>query len=124
MENNQTQTSDYLLASLTLKESLGTIAKHIVIRQLYKLGGGKMPKYTQEIKDKAVEMAKAGVPLKHIQSQIGPNPKATQRYLAKQGINYADLRKELREDGKLQPTQKKNKAQKSSKKPVVETVEE
>lgn len=83
-----------------------------------------MPKYNQETKDKAVELAKQGVPLKEIQRQLGPNPKATQRYLAKQGIEYKDLRVELKEAGKLQPNQKKNKAIKSNKAKPTETVTE
>lgn len=59
-----------------------------------------MPKYPQETKDKAVEMAKQGVHLKTIQTEIGPNPKATMRYLAKQGIDYKKLREELKAQGK------------------------
>ena len=87
-----------------------------------------MPKYDQDTKDKAVALAKAGVPLKEIQRQVGPNPKATQRYLVKVGIKYADLREELKKAGKLQPNQKKNAAVKGNKKtenkPTVEVTEE
>jgi len=86
-----------------------------------------MPKYTQETKDKAVAAAKAGIPLKEVQRQFGPNPKATQRYLAKAGIEYKDLRVQLKDEGKLQPNQKKNAAitpKAGSKKPTVNVVEE
>jgi hypothetical protein len=51
-------------------------------------GGGNMPKYTQEIKDKALQMAESGVSLKEIQRQLGPNPKAVQRYFKKAGKDY------------------------------------
>jgi len=61
-----------------------------------------MPKYEQEVKDKAVELAKKGVALTAIQSELGPNPKATMRYLAKAGIDYKVLREELKAAGKLQ----------------------
>ena len=54
-----------------------------------------MAKYTQEVKDKAVEAAKSGVSLKEIQRTIGPNPKATLRYLKAIGIDYKDLKAEL-----------------------------
>lgn len=45
-----------------------------------------MGKYTQEVKDKCVEMVQNGVSLKEIQRQLGPNPKAVERYLAKAGV--------------------------------------
>jgi transposase-like protein len=45
-----------------------------------------MAKYTQEIKDKAVELVKQGVNFAEIQRTLGPNPKAVQRYLKKAGI--------------------------------------
>ena len=61
-----------------------------------------MSKYNQETKDKAVEMAKKGIALKTIQLELGPNPKATQRYLKKVGIDYTELREQLKKDGKLQ----------------------
>lgn len=44
-----------------------------------------MPKYTQDVKDKAVEMARNGVALAEIQRQLGCNPKAIQRYCEKAG---------------------------------------
>ncbi len=60
-----------------------------------------MAKYTQEVKDQAVEAAKTGISLAEIQRTIGPNPKATQRYLIKAGIDYTVLKAELKEAGKL-----------------------
>ncbi len=45
-----------------------------------------MSKYTQEVKNQAVEMALAGKHPKSIQTEIGPNPKALERYLKKAGI--------------------------------------
>lgn len=55
-----------------------------------------MAKYTPEIKKKAVEMAKAGVHLKQIQADIGPNPKAVERYLKKEGTTYAKVLADLK----------------------------
>ena len=74
-----------------------------------------MAKYTQEVKDKAVEAAKNGMALKAIQTEIGPNPKATLRYLAKAGIDYNALKEELKEAGKLQGVTKKQEKSKSNK---------
>jgi len=45
-----------------------------------------MPKYTDEVKAKAIQMAKDGVALAEIQRQLGPNPKAIQRYCKKAGV--------------------------------------
>ena len=42
-------------------------------------------KYTPEIKAKCVELALSGVSLAEIQRTVGPNPKATQRYLVAVG---------------------------------------
>ena len=66
-------------------------------------GGGIMTKYTQEVKQRAVEAAKKGISLKEIQSTIGPNPKAVMRYLAKEGIDYKELKQELKDSGVLKP---------------------
>jgi transposase-like protein len=55
------------------------------------IGGGNMPKYTQEVKDKAVKMVQEGKSLKAIQTELGPNPKAVQRYLKKAGIDYTKI---------------------------------
>ena len=88
-----------------------------------------MARYTQEVKDKAVAAAKAGMHLKEIQTTIGPNPKATMRYLAKAGIDYKDLLKELKAAGKAPKTLvQKSKAKTAEKKqnsktPVKEVVE-
>ena len=45
-----------------------------------------MAKYTDEIKAKCVEMVKAGTALAEITRQLGPNPKAIQRYCKKAGV--------------------------------------
>ena len=45
-----------------------------------------MPKYDEEIKAKCVELVKQGVALAEITRQLGPNPKAIQRYCAKAGV--------------------------------------
>jgi len=42
--------------------------------------------YTDEIKAKAVEMAKKGIKLAEITRQLGCNPKAIQRYCEKAGV--------------------------------------
>ena len=60
--------------------------RFIVYRDKKSLETKNMGKYTQEIKDKCVEMVKMGVSLKDIQTQIGPNPKAVERYLKKAGV--------------------------------------
>ena len=71
-----------------------------------------MPKYTEEIKNKAVEAAKSGMALKTIQTTIGPNPKANLRYLTKAGIDYKELRDKLKAEGKLQGVTKKQETKK------------
>lgn len=63
-----------------------------------------MAKYTEAIKVEAVEKAKAGVSFKEIQATLGPNPKAVMRYLKKAGIDYTQLRAELKEKGILKPS--------------------
>lgn len=45
-----------------------------------------MAKYTDEIKAECVEKVKEGVALAEISRQLGPNPKAIQRYCAKAGV--------------------------------------
>lgn len=45
-----------------------------------------MPKYTEEIKAKCVEKVKQGVALAAITKELGPNPKAIQRYCKKAGV--------------------------------------
>ena len=74
-----------------------------------------MAKYTAEVKAQAVAAAKDGMSLKLIQTNIGPNPKATMRYLKKEGIDYADLKKELVEAGKLQAPTHDNKTVRNKK---------
>ena len=67
-----------------------------------------MGKYTQEIKDKALAAAKAGVSLKEIKATIGPNPKAVERYFKKAGLDYQKVREELKAKGLLKPSVNKN----------------
>lgn len=43
-------------------------------------------KYDQEIKDKAVEMAKSGKRLSEISKELGPGVKAIQRYCQSAGV--------------------------------------
>lgn len=62
-----------------------------------------MPKYEDEVKNKCVEMAKQGVALAEITRQLGPNPKAIQRYCKKAGVE-------------LPKAEKKEKAPKAEKK--------
>jgi len=104
------------------------IVRYIVMEE-YKM------KYTQEIKDKAVEAAKAGTSLKEIQQTIGPNPKATQRYLKAAGIDYKELRAELKEKGIAKPSvnrqdknasakAKETKKGKASQAPTTEVIDE
>jgi transposase-like protein len=66
------------------------------------LGGNNM-KYTEEVKAKAVKAAQEGMSLKLIQKTLGPNPKATLRYLAKAGVDYKKVRDQLIKEGKIQP---------------------
>ena len=47
--------------------------------------------YTPEVKAKAVELALAGENFKIIQTNIGPNPKATVRYLLKAGYTEEQI---------------------------------
>ena len=72
-------------------------------------------KYKQEVKDKAVKMAKEGKHLKAIQQEIGPNPKAIMRYLAKEGVNYKDLLAGFKKAGKTPVTPNKEGTDKAEK---------
>jgi len=45
-----------------------------------------MAKYSEEQRKKCVEMVKQGVALAEISRQVGPNPKAIQRYCVKAGV--------------------------------------
>ena len=45
-----------------------------------------MAKYDDEAKAKCVELVKKGVALAEITRQVGPNPKAIQRYCKKAGV--------------------------------------
>lgn len=77
-----------------------------------------MAKYTEEIKQKAVKAAKEGKSLKEIQTTIGPNPKATMRYLAKEGLEYKDLKAKLIKEGKLKPNVNTQEVSKNTKDPL------
>ena len=80
--------------------------------------GALQMKYTQEIKDQCVEAVKAGKSFASIKSEIGPNPKAVQRYLVKAGVDYKALKESLA------PTEKKAKKSKKQSEPVTEVIEE
>ena len=45
-----------------------------------------MAKYDEETKAKTVEMVKEGIALAEIARQLGPNPKAIQRYCKAAGV--------------------------------------
>jgi len=45
-----------------------------------------MSKYDDEVKANCVEMVKAGTSLAEIARQLGPNPKAIQRYCKAAGV--------------------------------------
>jgi transposase-like protein len=64
-----------------------------------------MPKYDEETKAKCVEMVKQGVALAEITRQLGPNPKAIQRYCKKAGVEMP----------KKPKAEKKDKADKAAK---------
>jgi len=67
-----------------------------------------MPKYDEEVKTKCVEMVKQGVALAEITRQLGPNPKAIQRYCKKAGVEMP----------KKEKAEKKPKADKKADKPA------
>ena len=46
-----------------------------------------MAKYNEEVKAKCVEKVKQGVALAAITKELGPNPKAIQRYCKKAGVD-------------------------------------
>ena len=46
-----------------------------------------MPKYDETVKAKAVELVQSGMPLAEVSRQLGPNPKAIQRYCKKAGVD-------------------------------------
>lgn len=45
-----------------------------------------MAKYDDKVKAECVEMVKKGVSLAEVSRQLGPNPKAIQRYCEKAGV--------------------------------------
>ena len=58
-----------------------------------------MPKYTKEVKEQALQAALKGMHLKIVQTEIGPNPKAVERYIVKAhkagAIKYASYKEVL-----------------------------
>ena len=52
-----------------------------------------MAKYDDEVKGKCVAMVKAGTPLAEVSRQLGPNPKAIQRYCKKAGVELPKTEK-------------------------------
>ena len=95
------------------------------ITDTYKQRGALSMKYTQEIKDQCVELVKQGKSFAFIKSELGPNPKAAQRYLVKAGVDWKVLKEELKAAGKLDEEVKKNKPKKSKKEAqTVEVIEE
>jgi transposase-like protein len=69
---------------------------------MYKKRRGGM--YPKDIREKAVQMALQGVHLVQIQRELGPNPKATERYLKKAGYDYAEIKAQLKTEGKAPKT--------------------
>ena len=66
-----------------------------------------MPKYTDEVKAKCVEMVKTGVALAEITRKLGPNPKAIQRYCKKAGVEIPKKPKtEKKQTGQKAATKK------------------
>ncbi len=61
-----------------------------------------MPKYDDEVKAKCVEMVKSGVALAEITRQLGPNPKAIQRYCAKAGVEMPKRAPKAKAKGKAE----------------------
>ena len=95
-----------------------------------------MPKYKPEVKEQCVKKAIEGMHLKTIQRELGPNPKATERYIVKANkdgkIKFANY-KEVLEDLKkrnivpktlVQESRDKKKAKDEKKKPQKAPTEE
>ena len=57
-----------------------------------------MAKYDEAVKAQAVEMAKQGVALAEISRQLGPNPKAIQRYCVKAGVELPKAEKKAKKE--------------------------
>lgn len=55
-----------------------------------------MPKYTDEQKNKCVELVKQGKALTEIQREVGPNPKAIERYCKKAGVALPKREKKVK----------------------------
>ncbi len=59
-----------------------------------------MVKYDEEVKAKCVEMVKQGTALAEITRQLGPNPKAIQRYCTKAGVTIPKKEKAPKKEAK------------------------
>lgn len=54
-------------------------------------------KYDETVKAKAVELVKKGTSLAEVSRQLGPNPKAIQRYCKKAGVSVPKAEKATKE---------------------------
>ena len=81
-----------------------------------------MTRYKREIKEEACKRAKAGIHLKQIQADLGPNPKAVMRYLKKQGFDYKVEKQVLNPKTVIQLNKEKNIAKKAKKKSLIPAV--
>lgn len=50
-------------------------------------------RYKKDVKEQCLKMVREGYSFKVIQDQLGPNPKAIQRYCVKAGINVSEIEK-------------------------------
>lgn len=57
-----------------------------------------MAKYDEDVKAKAVAMVQEGVALAEITRQLGPNPKAIQRYCKSAGVEVPKKEKKTKEE--------------------------
>jgi len=55
-----------------------------------------MAKYDEEVKAKCVELVKAGTALAEVARQLGPNPKAIQRYCKAAGVDIPKKEKKAK----------------------------
>lgn len=66
-----------------------------------------MPKYTDEIKARCVDMVKQGVALAEITRQLGPNPKAIERYCKKAGVSIPKQERKKKDPSEKKPAKEK-----------------
>lgn len=62
-----------------------------------------MSKYGEDVQKKCVEAAKTGKPLAEIARELGPNPKAIQRYCAAAGVTLPKREKKAKAEKKEAP---------------------